>query len=96
MFVAKFCAKLLDSRFQTTVINYLCRKCKKEYSGINCEIMSTALVVRNAIINVTSLIAIIFIVCFILLILFFDYTKYFVMSKRNKMNVKVKRFHYHA
>jgi hypothetical protein len=75
-------------------------KCKKEYSGINCEIMSTALVVRNTIINVASLIAIIFIACLIILVLFFDYTKYFVMSKRinskERINqVEMKTFHYH-
>jgi len=75
-------------------------KCKKDYSGINCEIMSTALVVRNTIINVASLIAIIFIACLILLVLFFDYTKYFVMSKQVNKNesinqVEMKTFYYH-
>jgi uncharacterized membrane protein YukC len=75
-------------------------KCKKDYSGTNCEIMSTALVVRNTIVNVASLIAIIFIACLILLVLFFDYTKYFVMSKQVNKNesinqVEMKTFYYH-
>jgi hypothetical protein len=33
MVVTKFCVKLLDARFQTTLINYLSKKCEKIYSA---------------------------------------------------------------
>ena len=72
-------------------------KCKLDYSGMNCEIMSTSLIVRNSIINVATIIAIICLVCLILLILFFDYTKYFLMNKKKliKKKQEIKKFHYH-
>jgi hypothetical protein len=56
-------------------------KCLLDYSGIKCEIMSTSLVVKNAIINAATLIAIVVLVSFGLLILFFDYTKYFLSQR---------------
>jgi hypothetical protein len=72
-------------------------KCFMDYSGNNCEIMSTSLVVKKAIINVSTITAIIVIVCFIIMIISFDYTKYFLM--RNKIMIKKRaeiiKFQYH-
>ena len=72
-------------------------KCKLDYSGVNCEIMSTSLTVRKAIINGATIIAIVVLACFILLIIFFDYTKYFLMNNKKSITTdnKKKKFYYH-
>ncbi len=54
--------------------------CIMGYSGLNCEIISSSLVVRKSIINAATLIAIIVITCYILTIIGFDFTKYFWMK----------------
>ncbi len=71
-------------------------KCLTGYSGTKCEITSASLVVRNAIINASSIIAIIVLVSFVIIVLCFDYTKYFLMNKRNSINNKphIKKFYY--
>jgi len=71
-------------------------KCLKEYSGIKCELQSTSMVVRKAIINASSIIAIIVLVCFIILVFFFDYTKYLLTKnkKPKKKTSQIKRLHY--
>ena len=65
-------------------------KCKLDYSGVNCEIMSTSLIVRKAIINVTTIIAIVVLVCYTLFIICFDFTKYFVMKDKNRIKASRK------
>jgi preprotein translocase subunit SecG len=76
-------------------------KCLMGYSGVNCEILSTALAAKKVITRTTTIIAIIVMVCFVLIVIFFDYTKYFLM--KNKSNIKkktnkkkhdLKRFYY--
>jgi hypothetical protein len=62
-------------------------KCLKGYSGTKCEIQSTSLAATKAIINVSSIVAIMVLVSFVILILFFDYTKYCLM-KNNKYSKK--------
>ena len=57
-------------------------KCKLDYSGINCEIESTSLIIRKSIIDASTIIAIIVLVSFVIMILCFDYTKYFLMKKK--------------
>jgi hypothetical protein len=63
-------------------------KCFKGYSGANCEIISTSLVLRKAFINVTAIIAIGIIVIYVIMILCFDFTKYFLMKKTIKIQKK--------
>jgi hypothetical protein len=73
-------------------------KCLMDYFGTKCEIMSTSLVVKNFIINASTIIAIIVLVCFIILVLCFDYTKYFMADKdvTIKMNYEqYRQFRYH-
>jgi len=72
-------------------------KCLKGYSGTKCEIQSTSLVVTKAIINSSSIVAIIVFVSFLILILFFDYTKYCLMKNKKhpkKSNQVEKRLYY--
>jgi hypothetical protein len=57
-------------------------KCLMGYSGIKCEIQSTSLVITKAIVNASSIVAIIVLVSFVILILCFDYTKYFLMMNK--------------
>jgi hypothetical protein len=61
-------------------------KCFNDFSGINCEIMSTSMVVEKSIISASSIIAIVVMVSYIIMILCFDYTKYCLM--KNKKQVK--------
>ena len=72
-------------------------KCFMDYSGTNCEIMSTSLIVKKAIISTTTIIAIIVMICYVVVIFCFDYTKYCLMGN-NKTNKKkkpiIKRFRY--
>jgi amino acid transporter len=72
-------------------------KCFMEYSGIKCETMSNSLAVKKAIINVSTIIAILVLACFIALVLFFDYTKHNAKTNRNFISMKpeFKNFRYH-
>jgi hypothetical protein len=73
-------------------------KCKNGYSGIKCEIMSTSLIVKKVIINVSTIIVIITMIGFIILVLFFDYTKYFMIRKKQQIVKKksiIKKLIYH-
>jgi preprotein translocase subunit SecG len=65
-------------------------KCLMGCSGVNCEILSTALAAKKVITRTTTIIAIIVMVCFVLIVIFFDYTKFFLMKnkKKNKNNKK--------
>jgi hypothetical protein len=58
-------------------------KCILGYSGVNCEIVSTFLVVRKYIIDLSTLIAIIVLGSYIVLVIFFDLTKYFMNKKKD-------------
>jgi len=75
-------------------------KCLMGYSGVNCEVMSTSLVVRKVIIKTSSIVAIIVMVCFVVLVIFLDYTKYFLIADETKKKMtkrkkhKVKRLFY--
>ena len=75
-------------------------KCKTQYSGVNCEIMSNYLVFQKGVVWLTTIICIIVIVCLIMIVLGFDFTKYFLMNK-NKGNKPaqrkpvIKRYIYH-
>jgi hypothetical protein len=62
-------------------------KCFIDYSGSNCEIMSTSLFVRKSIINVSTLIAILVLVIFIVLLFCFDFTKYF-FTKNHRLIIR--------
>ena len=55
-------------------------KCFNDYTGVNCEIMSTSMVVEKSIISASSIIAIVVMVSYITIILCFDYTKYCLMK----------------
>ena len=55
-------------------------KCLMDYSGKICEIQSTTLAVTKAIVNVSSILAIIVLVSYAILIFCFDFTKYFVIK----------------
>ncbi len=57
-------------------------KCLMGYSGKKCELQSTSLVITKVIINASSIVAIIVLVSFSILILCFDYTKYFLMKNK--------------
>jgi hypothetical protein len=70
-------------------------KCLMGYSGTKCEILSTSLVVRKAIINASSIIAIIVFAFLVILIIAFDYTKFFLMKQPAKKITKVNRLKYH-
>jgi hypothetical protein len=72
-------------------------KCLMGFSGTKCELTSNALVMRNAIINASTIIAITFLVCFIIIILVFDYTKYFLIRNQKpiKKEQKITKFKYH-
>jgi hypothetical protein len=59
-------------------------KCIMGYSGVNCEILSSSLAVRKSIINAATIIAIIVITCYILTIIGFDFTKYFLLKEKKK------------
>jgi hypothetical protein len=65
-------------------------KCLMGYSGVNCEILSTALAAKKVITKTTTIFAIIVMVCFVMIVIFFDYTKFFLMKneKKNKNNKK--------
>jgi preprotein translocase subunit SecG len=76
-------------------------KCLMGYSGVNCEILSSALSAKKVITKTTTIIAIVVMGLFILLVIFFDYTKYFLMKnkksiKKNKTELKheIKHFYY--
>jgi len=72
-------------------------KCLMDYSGINCEIMSTSLAVKKAIIDVSTIIAIAVMMCYVILILCFDYTKYFLFKNQKPIKKKkqIEKAHYH-
>jgi hypothetical protein len=59
-------------------------KCIMGYSGVNCEILSTFLVIRKSIINTATIIAIIVITCYIFTIIGFDFTKYFLLKEKKQ------------
>jgi len=63
-------------------------KCLMGYTGVRCENKSTFLVVRKYIIDLSTLIAIIVLISFMLLVLFFDYTRYFMKIKPIKKSTK--------
>jgi hypothetical protein len=63
-------------------------KCLMGYSGVNCEMFSTELQAKKVITRTTTIIAIVVMGCFVLLVIFFDYTKYFLM-KNKKNNKKI-------
>ena len=75
-------------------------KCFKDFSGINCEIMSTSLVVRKSIISATSIIAIVVMICYAMVILCFDYTRYCLKKNSRREFIhregEIKRFIYIA
>ena len=56
-------------------------KCKQYYSGVNCETISSSLATRKNIINASTVIAIITLVCFVITVFCMDFTKYFVMNR---------------
>jgi len=72
-------------------------KCLMDYSGINCETMSTSLAVKKAIIDVATIIAITVMVCYVILIFCFDYTKYFLFKNQKPLKKKkqIEKAHYH-
>ena len=72
-------------------------KCKIDYSGVNCEIMSNSLIIRKSIIDASTIIAIIVLVSFAMMILCLDYTKYFLMKDKKIFKKKpiLAKFHYH-
>ena len=63
-------------------------KCCKGYSGQNCEIISNSLLVKKSIISVTTILAIIIMVSYVIMIVCFDFTKYFSIRKRNKIKTR--------
>jgi hypothetical protein len=63
-------------------------KCILGYSGVRCEIVSTFLTVRKYIIDSSTILAIIVLICFLLMVLFFDYTRYFMSIKPIKKKTK--------
>jgi hypothetical protein len=69
-------------------------KCLMGYSGVNCEVISTFVIIRKYIVDSSTIITIIVLIGFILTVLFFDYTKYFVMNKPLKKKPRIKRFKY--
>ena len=75
-------------------------KCKLDYSGINCEIMSNSLMVRKFILDTSTIIAICFLVCFAIMVLCCDLTAYFLMKKKKiqyeiNHKPKIKSLHYY-
>jgi hypothetical protein len=71
-------------------------KCLMGYSGVNCEMLSTELVAKKVITKTTTIIAIVVMGCYVLVVIFFDYTKYFLMknkknNKNNKKNANIKK-----
>jgi hypothetical protein len=60
-------------------------KCKKDYSGVSCEISSVSLAVTKKIIDAATIIVILVFVFLIFLILFLDYTKYFTAKKQKSI-----------
>jgi hypothetical protein len=72
-------------------------KCFKDFSGTNCEIMSTAYVVKKSIISGTTIIAICVMVSYAAVIICFDYTKYCLKRNYKKEIQKapeIRRFQY--
>ena len=63
-------------------------KCKSDYSGVNCEIISSSLATRKSIINASTIIAIISLVCLAITIVSMDFTKYFMMDNSNRRALK--------
>ena len=49
-------------------------KCKSEYSGVNCEIMSSYLVFQKSVVWLTTIIAIIILGVFAVIVIFLDFT----------------------
>ena len=69
-------------------------KCFMDYSGTNCETMSTSLIVKKTIISGTTIISIVIMVCLSIVILCFDYTKFSLMKKPIKKKPVIKKFKY--
>ena len=71
-------------------------KCFLGYFGIKCEMVSASLIIRKSMISAATLIAIIIMVCYAITILCFDFTKYFLFKKKDKIQKKpeIRRFHY--
>jgi len=65
-------------------------KCFSHFSGPNCEIESTANVVRKSFINAATIIAILVMVGYAIMILCFDFTKYFCLTPNNRRLIKKK------
>jgi len=65
-------------------------KCFMGYSGVNCEILSIEMLVRTIIVRTASVIAFIVIGFYVLIVILFDYTKFFHI--KNKNNIKKDRF----
>jgi hypothetical protein len=63
-------------------------KCIMGYSGVNCEILSTFLVVRKVVLTTASIVAIAVISCFMITIIGFDFTKYFLIKQTIKIHKK--------
>jgi len=70
--------------------------CIMGYSGVNCEILSTFLVVRKFVLTTASIIAIIVITCYIFTIIGFDLTKYFLIKQPVKRPKKRIFFKYNS
>ena len=66
-------------------------KCLIGFSGPSCEITSSFLVIRKSIMSAATIIAIVVMVGYALMIVCFDYTKYFALPKMKKKHAK-KRF----
>ena len=57
-------------------------KCVSSHSGLKCELMSNSLMKQKAIISASTIIAIVVLVLFGIMILCFDFTKYFLIKKQ--------------
>ena len=72
-------------------------KCFNMYEGENCNIQSSQLIAIKAFIKMSSILAIIVIICFYLVILLMDLFKYFIKRskvkkpKKSKKNKKIKQ-----
>ena len=63
-------------------------KCRQDYSGNNCEIISTSLAIKKSFITVASSLAIAIIACFILTVICLDFLKYYVMQNKKSLKKK--------
>ena len=66
-------------------------KCFTGYSGVKCELMSNSLMTQKAIISASTIIAIVVLVLFGIMILCFDFTKYFLIKNRKQKEPPKKR-----